>query len=487
MNDLEAQLRALDPVGDQHYEPSDFAAMVSRVVATPPPSSARLPRSFKLRFAGAVTMSGALTAGAIALLLSVGSTLPVLELGAAQPAGKVSAMGAMAIFARFEFTAGAGISGDLSSAPAYQLSSPSPSAREVTAIASAFSVTGTASDVNGDGTNWQLSSPAGDTVGYWNSGSLNFWTFSSATLANASTVTPSPTPGSVGGVVPPVTIPPTTPLGTSSGTPTTTTPPALPVTPAPPAGGDLGGGVMPSGSGGGIAPPAALNGAPGNAVLMSSHAASVPSVTLASDAVPSSATVQTVADSLINRLGFDYTLVDGSFSTTTMTDGTAMSWVDGQFTVAVDGIRTDQFVSVSVTSSGQILQANGPAFSVTSKVSYPLQSPRDGVAALNKQEAAKFASSPGPAVDPVPTTGGSTGTAPAPLAPPVVTVTLDSSSITLATYQLADGSTWLIPEFRYTGAVNGQAGNTQTWTTLAVDPAYVQLTDANKSGGMIAY
>ena len=124
---------------------------------------------------------------------------------------------------------------------------------------------------------------------------------------------------------------------------------------------------------------------------------------------------------------------------------------------------------------------------MTSKVSYPLQSPRDGVAALNKQEAAKFASSPGPAVDPVPTTGGSTGTAPAPLAPPVVTVTLDSSSITLATYQLADGSTWLIPEFRYTGAVNGQAGNTQTWTTLAVDPAYVQLTDANKSGGMIAY
>ena len=435
MNELEAQLRALDPVGDQHYQPSDVAAMVSRVVATPQPSSARLPRSFKLRFAGAVTMSGALTAGAIALLLSVGSTLPVLELGAAQPAGKVSAMGAMAIFARFEFTAGAGISGDLSSAPAYQLSSPSPSASEVTAIASAFSVTGTATDVNGDGTNWQLSSPAGDTVGYWNSGSLNFWNFSSATLANASTVTPSPTPGPVGG----------------------------------------------------IAPPAALNGAPGNAVLMSSHAASVPSVTLASDAVPSSATVQNVADSLINRLGFDYTLVDGLFSTTTMTDGTAMSWVDGQFTVAVDGIRTDQFVSVSVTSSGQILQASGPAFSVTSKVSYPLQSPRDGVAALNKQEAAKFASAPGPAVDPTPTTSGSSGDTSAPLAPPIVPVALNSSSVTLATYQLADGSIWFIPEFLYTGVVNGQAGNTQTWTTLAVDPAYVQLTDANKSGGMIAY
>ena len=60
---------------------------------------------------------------------------------------------------------------------------------------------------------------------------------------------------------------------------------------------------------------------------------------------------------------------------------------------------------------------------------------------------------------------------------PVVDVTLDAETVSYATFQLTDGSVWMLPIYNYTGLVTNSDGSsyTGTWSTIAVDPTYIHV------------
>ena len=70
-----------------------------------------------------------------------------------------------------------------------------------------------------------------------------------------------------------------------------------------------------------------------------------------------------------------------------------------------------------------------------------------------------------------------TSVATSPAGPPIIDVTLDSVDVTLQSYTLTDGSVWLLPIYTYTGNVAPSDGTPYhgTWSTIAVDPAFVQV------------
>lgn len=63
------------------------------------------------------------------------------------------------------------------------------------------------------------------------------------------------------------------------------------------------------------------------------------------------------------------------------------------------------------------------------------------------------------------------------LTPPVILVLITSSTVQLITQQMTDGSVWLIPTYSYTGTATNEDGTTtaSTWSTIAVDPAYLKI------------
>ena len=71
-----------------------------------------------------------------------------------------------------------------------------------------------------------------------------------------------------------------------------------------------------------------------------------------------------------------------------------------------------------------------------------------------------------------------------PSGPPIVDVTLDNETISYQTYQLTDGSVWMLPVYNYTGVVNNTDGSsyTGTWSTIAVDPIYIQVSTSSSGG-----
>jgi hypothetical protein len=147
---------------------------------------------------------------------------------------------------------------------------------------------------------------------------------------------------------------------------------------------------------------------------------------------------------------------------------------------------------------------------VGSSANYPLQSPVDGVAALNTEQQDRFSGANGTTVAPgsgatgtaqppgstspttVPSSGegssGPTTTTTVPAGPPIVNVVLDGVTLTLGTYQLHGGTAWLIPVYQYTGTATSADGNSYTgaWSTIAVEPSYVQLA-SRASPGIINY
>jgi hypothetical protein len=68
---------------------------------------------------------------------------------------------------------------------------------------------------------------------------------------------------------------------------------------------------------------------------------------------------------------------------------------------------------------------------------------------------------------------------------PVVDVTLDADTVSYETFQLTDGSVWMLPIYNYTGLVTNADGSsyTGTWSTIAVDPTYIQV-PASSAGGI---
>ncbi len=442
MSDFDERLRAADPAAGMSYQHPDVNAMISRIEARAPLARRHVLRSFKLRMASAVTMAAVLTVGGIAALDGAGPALQVLSLSAAKAsphapssfgAASVPKSGMMRIWEEFNFSAGSGLSTTAGSAPSYELSFPANASSEATRLATMFGVTGTPVDTNGDGSDWTVTDVAGDTFDYETYGGVPQWYFNSAP-SNASSIT------------------------TSDGT---------------------------------TAP------------------------------MPSKSTIEGDVQNYLTQMGYGYSVTDPQYSTSTVTASSpgqpdvTTNEETANFSVTVNGLLTDQSFNITVDSNNKVIEADGPAFTLMPSVNYPLQSPVAGVSVLEAQQKSEFASTPGAATGQgsgsAPLSGTSTGapvtspaTAPSgtpsdttttdpgnattttqPSGPPIVDVTLNSVSTSLSSYTLTDGSVWMLPMYTYTGTVTNSDGSsyTGTWTTLAVDPSYVQL-PISSSGGI---
>jgi len=438
MSDFDERLRAADPVAGMSYQHPNADAMISRIEARAPLARRHVLRSFQLKMASAVTMAAVLTVGGIAVLDGAGPALQVLSLSAAKASphtpssfgtSEVPRSGIMRIFEEFNFTAGPDLSTTAGTAPSYELSLPFSASSEASRLATIFAVSGTPTDTNGDGSDWTVTDTAGDTLDYESYGGVPQWYYNAAP-SNASSIT------------------------TTEGT-----------------------------------------------------TANVPSV----------ATIAADVQGYLTQMGYGYAVTDPQYSTSTVTvsnpgqPDVTSNEATANFTVTVNGVATDQSVNITVDSNNNVIEADGPAFTLMPSVNYPLQSPVAGVSVLEAQQQAEFASAAGgtsdqgngaplssgastgtsttaPVAPPSDTTTTDPGTAPTttqPSGPPIVDVTLDSVSTSLSSYTLTDGSVWMLPMYTYTGTVTNADGSTYTgtWTTLAVDPSYVQL-PVSSSGGI---
>jgi hypothetical protein len=193
--------------------------------------------------------------------------------------------------------------------------------------------------------------------------------------------------------------------------------------------------------------------------------------------LPSQAAVTADAERYLAQMGFSYAVSSPNFSTSTTSsvaaNGTSRvtsSTEDVAFDVVVGGVATDQTVSFSVGENNVLAYASGPAFDVGKSYGYPLESPAAGVMQLNEAQKAKFSSD----------SGSNSNTA---TLFPVIDVALSGDSITLQSYELTDGSWWLLPVYHYQGAFTGTTGvaSTGTWDQLAIDPTYVQINNSATS------
>ena len=442
MSDFEDRLRAADPAAATSYEHPDTDAMISRIMARAPRARRHVLRSFQLRMAGSVAIAAALTVGGIAALEGAAPSLAVLSLAAAKhsAAPQAGAFGAakntklgtdhpgtsmmMRIYEEFNFTAGPDLSASAGTGAAYQLSLPASASAEDARLATIFGVTGTPVDVNSDGQDFTVTDANGNFVDYQTYNAVPQWSYSTAIpqVANSSSTT-------------------------SDG------------------------------------------------------------VTVA---MPSQSTVNGDAQNYLSQMGYGYQVTDPQFSTsnnvTTAPGQPTVTTNDEQatYSVTVDGQMTDQYFDITVDQNNNLVAADGPAFSVMPAVNYPLQSPAAGVEVLEAQQQAYFAQNtsvgqPSAGSSTTPPTGtSSSGTTPpsppstspgdttttTPSGPPIVDVTLDAETISYATYQLTDGSVWMLPLYNYTGVVTNSDGTsyTGTWSTIAVDPTFIQVPDSSSGG-----
>ncbi|MGC1239249.1 MAG: hypothetical protein WA860_10715 [Acidimicrobiales bacterium] len=194
----------------------------------------------------------------------------------------------------------------------------------------------------------------------------------------------------------------------------------------------------------------------------------------ATAAVPSHATLAADAQGYLAKLAYGYDVSSPDFSTsttsTTAQNGTqsSQSQEEVSYVVSVNGLATDQTVSFSVDSQNNLVYAQGPAFHVAVGTSYPLQSPANGVSTLNATEQAAY-----------PTSTGANAKG-----PPIVHAMVNSASLSLATYELKDGTTWLLPLYTYSGNVSQKDGtrSSGTWSELALEPSYVQISPSVARG-----
>jgi len=217
--------------------------------------------------------------------------------------------------------------------------------------------------------------------------------------------------------------------------------------------------------------------------------------------LPDHSTVNALVQSYVSKLGYGFSLSSPTFSTSTSgtanADGsikTAVGQSDVTYRVLVNGVSSDQLLSFSVDSNDEVVAASGPAFTVGSAQNYPLESPQAGISALNKVQQSRFPTNTSPSTVPVGANGGSSATTTTvPSGPPIVDVTLNSYSLSLETYQLRDGSMWLLPIYTYAGGASnsyGTSSTSTTWNELAIDPTYVKVSAASPSGithGVVNY
>jgi hypothetical protein len=385
--------------------------------------------------AGSVALAATLTVGGIAALDGASPSLAVFALalphsakspgtkfGTSRSPGPGSNM--LRIYEEFNFSAGSDLSADAGTGAAYELQLPAVASAEDARIAAIFGVTGTPVDTNNDGQDFTVTDSSGNYVDYQTYDTVPQWAYSVAIPQAA---------------------------GTSSTTSDGTT-----------------------------------------------------------VAMPSQSTVNGDVQNYLRQLGYGYQVSNPQFSTSNnVTTSPGQPTVttneeEATYSVTVDGQMTDQYFDYTVDQNNNVVSAYGPAFSVIPAVNYPLQSPAAGVAVLEAQQQSYFASnnsgqSTGPGSSTTPLTSGPNDSTPAtppsvtatnvtttttPSGPPIVDVTLDAETISYQTYQLTDGSVWMLPIYNYTGVVNntGESTYTGTWSTIAVDPTYIQVSTSSSGG-----
>jgi hypothetical protein len=185
-------------------------------------------------------------------------------------------------------------------------------------------------------------------------------------------------------------------------------------------------------------------------------------------AMPSHTALNRDALGYLKRLGFDYAVASPVYSESTLSttgaNGAQVSLGEEEvsYTVTVHRLDTDQTVSFSVDAHNALLYAQGPAFELSSGTNYPLQTPLEGVNALNSMERSTLSS---------PAVGTSAG------GPAMVHAKITSESISLATFRLRNGTSWLLPLYTYSGSVAQKGGPPAagTWSEIAIQPSYVRL------------
>jgi hypothetical protein len=427
MSDFEERLRAADPAASTSYEHPDTNAMISRIMTQAPRARRHVLRSFQLRMAGSVALAAALSVGGIAALEGASPSLAVFALAAPHgnhraPGTEFSSQirgGPLRIWEEFDFTAGSDLSASAGSGAAYELTLPTGTSAEAARLATIFNVSGTPVDQNNDGQDFVVTDPTGNFVEYQTYDTVPQWSFSVA-------------------------------IPQADGTSSTTS--------------------------------------DGTTVAM-----------------PSQSTLTGDVQSYLAQLGYGYQVTSPQFSTSNnvvTSPGVATVTTNEEeatYNVTVDGQMTDQYLDFTVDQNNHVVSADGPAFNATPAVDYPLQSPAAGVEVLEAQQQALFAANGSSDV-----TGSGTSTAPTgtnsspspsaadtnvtttttPAGPPIIDVTLDAETIAYQTYQLTDGSVWLLPIYNYTGLVTNADGSsyTGTWSTIAVDPTYIQVSNSSSGG-----
>lgn len=215
-------------------------------------------------------------------------------------------------------------------------------------------------------------------------------------------------------------------------------------------------------------------------------------------ALPDHSAVNALVQSYVSKLGYGYSLSAPTFGTSTSgtvnPDGsikTAVGESNVTYNVLVNGVSSDQSLSFSVDSNDEVVAASGPAFTLGSPQNYPLESPQAGIAALNTIQRNRFPNSAATSTTQSTANGGATNTT-VPSGPPIVDVTLNSYSLSLKTFQVSTGSTWLLPVFSYARQTANTYGTSEssTWQQLALNPSYVKVSATSPSGithGVVNY
>ena len=433
MTDFEERLRAADPAATSSYAHPDANAMISRIMTQAPRARRHVLRSFQIRMAGSVALAAALSVGGIAALDGASPSLSVFALAAARShttpgavragaefsTNQVPKNGVMRIYEEFNFTAGSDLGINAGTGAAYELTLPASASDEASRVGAVFGVSGTPVDQNNDGQDFVVTDPSGNYVEYQTYDTVPQWSFS-------------------------------LPIPQAAGTSSTTS--------------------------------------DGTTVAM-----------------PSDATVSGDVANYLGQLGYGYQVTDPQFSTSnnvvTSPGQPTVTTNEKQatYSITVDGQMTDQYLDITVDQDNNLVSMDGPAFSAAPAVNYPLQSPAAGVGVLEAEQQSYFAANGASAsgssaavgagssggVD-VPSaanaTDGTTTTTPS--GPPIVNVTLDAETISYQTYQLTDGSVWMLPIYNYTGLVDNADGSsyTGTWSTIAVDPTYIQVSTSSSGG-----
>lgn len=185
MNDLDRRLVALDPAARAPYRHHDLEGLIARV--TRQPARTRLGwRDFRLKVAGAVAASAAVTLGLIAAFEGAGPTLPVLALQgvASTPTptftSQIEAPAANATVTRF--VAGPALVGATPHAATFELARPASFAKELTRVAIAFGVS--RAHARHVGESWTTTSASGANVDVQSS-AVPQWYYSSSSPAVA--------------------------------------------------------------------------------------------------------------------------------------------------------------------------------------------------------------------------------------------------------------------------------------------------------------